>query len=30
MENGETYVSLMTENLGPVREALGDKRAVVE
>ena len=30
MENGETYVSLMTENLGTVREALGDKRAVVE
>ena len=30
MENGETYVSLMTENLGAVREALGDKRAVVE
>ena len=27
MENGETYVSLMTENLEPVREALGDKRA---
>jgi len=27
MENGETYVSLMTENLGTVREALGDKRA---
>ena len=30
MENGATYVSLMTENLEPVREALGDKRAVVE
>ena len=30
MESGATYVSLMTENLGPVREALGDKRVVVE
>ena len=30
MESGATYVSLMTENLGPVREVLGDKRAVVE
>ena len=27
MENSATYVSLMTENLGAVREALGDKRA---
>ena len=27
MESGATYVSLMTENLGAVREALGDKRA---
>lgn len=30
MESGATYVSLMTENLGAVREALGDKRAAVE
>ena len=30
MESGATYVSLMTENLGPVREVLGDKSVAAE